>query len=241
MNAQKAALILADGDVPALVAAAIEAEKRVGATEGPAPVLWCCPIGPGPMTAQSEAVDRQARILGLDIEAPTPALWTVRDHFEESLLTILARATQIAGQRGLERIVWPAISPPSDDDYPSIAQMAAIVDVSEGLSRVIDAVSRYETSAERHLEIDIPFFDLADRQVADLFNDFALPATACWWDASSGGSGAEAAIASERWLAAGVETEHGRNNPALGEGRSAARAGDALDHRYTPGHVDTNV
>lgn len=201
------ALIIGDGSLPPFVAAAIEAERglRGDGAEGARAALAGL-AGEGPEVGA--ALARQARLLDIEIDrSAAPAL------VAGDAVSLLAQAARVAEARRLRRVVW-AVTGAGPDGEPDVVRVAAIIDAAICVTRALAAAAVLAGREAAAVSIETPLADLADDQVYDLFEDFALPLDACWWHTATG----EAADAERlRWRRAAARRS------ALVMGDAAAR------------------
>lgn len=200
-------LIITDGGMPAMLAAAIEAERCACAGEGggggPA-VLMPWIVSPTLAEAQLTAITSQARFFKQDHLEPAPirdfAIGT-SDAFCDTLA--LLAAVEVARANACVRIVWPAHAHATDESLAGdLDRIGATVDRALLVSRLamLDTPHAPDT---HELTIETPFVDLTDAQIVDLVIDLDAPPYLCWWWRQGEGE-AEQAAAAERaiWRAA---------------------------------------
>lgn len=202
-------LLITDGGLPALVAAAIEAERLASAGEsgGGAPALlmpWVA--DPALAETQLTAIASQAKFFRHDLLEAAP----IRDFaagtsasFVETLG--LLAAVEVARANGCSRIVWPAHAHATDDTLAEdIDRMAAAVDRALLVQRIAMLDPASPGSPRSELTIETPLVDLTDAQLADLVVDLDAPAYLCWWWRALPEPKTEQAAAAERtaWKAA---------------------------------------
>lgn len=201
------ALVITDGGLPALVAAAIEAERFAAAENaesgGGAPALlmpWV--TNPALTEVQLTAVASQARFLRQELLEPAP----IREFatgtspaFLDSLGLLVA--VEVARANGCGRIVWPVHTHATDDTLAGgIDGIAASVDRALLVERLamLDAEPASVTPDTEDLAIETPLVDVTDAQVAELVVDLDAPAYLCWWWRPLTEDAAERTAASER-------------------------------------------
>lgn len=193
------AILISDGGLPAVVAAAIEAERTLSGGGGAAAIMpW-----PGrPELAQSQfaAVRSQARFHRLEL-VETPRLCAPDIDASDGLLDTLALLAGLEAARtsGAARVVWPVQFHADDNTLTDqLDRIGAAIDRALLVAR-LDLLDRGEEIA-----IETPLVDLTDRQLADLVVDLDAPAYLCWWWRRLPDPQAEAVGAPERksWLAA---------------------------------------
>lgn len=186
-------LVIADGDVPSMVCAALQ--SRTGEVG-----LWAPPLGAVIGAAgegsigevQRAAVPAQARALGLRlVEAEGPAPWPGG---RIPAGVVLALAVQDAQRLAARRVVWPIVC---GEDLQMLSEVDA---VARSAHASIEFDLQAGVSGKRSLvEIELPLADLTRNQVADLAVDLGVKAELSWWH---GGSGPAAESASWFWRAA---------------------------------------
>ncbi|MCW5776936.1 MAG: hypothetical protein KIS87_10900 [Phycisphaeraceae bacterium] len=185
-------VVLSDGGLASLVAAAAEVEGALatGDSSAPMPALveW-----PGLDRAGSASVRRQAEALGLMVrELPeTSAIESAGGREAAALL----QAAYLAMASGCGRVVWPVqfttASPEGDCD---LEREAIAVDRALLVSRLATLDAGCFGLPE--LRVETPLVGMTDHQVAELALDLGVPVECCaWWEA---GRRAER----ERWTSA---------------------------------------
>ena len=203
-------LIISDGGLPALVAAAIEAERVASAGEGGggAPALlmpWV--TSPILADAQLAAVSSQARFLRQEQLEPAPIHAFAAGTSAAFLDTLgLLAAVEVARANSCARIVWPSHAHATDDSLESdIERIANAVDRALLVERLAGLESDViGTAAAAEIAIETPLVDLTDAQLAELVVDLDAPAYLCWWWRPAADPAAEKTAAAERetWRAA---------------------------------------
>ena len=210
-------LVISDGGLPALVAAAIEAERVASAGDrgGGAPALlmpWV--TEPTLVDTQLKAVSSQAKFLRQDLLEPAPIHALAAGTSAAFLDTLgLLAAVEVARANGCPRIVWPSHAHATDDtleaDIERIAcavDRALLVERLAGLESDITGAAGPDRwhAAAAELAIETPLVDLTDAQLADLVVDLDAPAYLCWWWRPVPDPAAETVAKAERsaWLAA---------------------------------------
>ena len=169
------ALVIADGSLAALVAAAIERDRGVDV------IAWVPPQGSGlsaPGFACAEAaslVRQQAALLGFEriiehAEADLPATASpIAEGVRATML--LLDAARAAMEAGCGRIIWPLAV---DDD---LSAMARADERAELVNRVL--LLDEEAGQGRAPEIVLPVVDLSAGQIDDLAGDLGVPRHLC--------------------------------------------------------------
>lgn len=174
-------LVITDGGLPAMLAAAIEAERQACADGGgTAALLMPWVTSPALADAQLEAIDAQARFFGQSVLPPAPVRDLAAGASPAYLQSLgLLTAVEAARANDCRRVVWPAHEHATDDTLAGqIDRIAAAADRALLVARVamLDA-----DPAEPDLGIETPLVDLTDAQVADLVVDLDAPVWLCWW------------------------------------------------------------
>ena len=211
------AIIISDGNLPALVAAAIEAERAISGGGGAASLMpW--PAGPELAAAQVTAVGSQARFHRLALAEP-PRLCAADIAASPGLLDTLALLAAVEAARavGTTRVVWPVQFHADHDSLPELLdRIGAAIDRALLVSRLTLLDNPGTTGGE--VTIETPLVDLTDRQLADLVVDLDAPAYLCWWWRRQADTAAESLAAAERkawlsalrdagWVQSGAETQ----------------------------------
>lgn len=200
-------LVLSDGNLPSLLAAAIGREAIVSAGgRGPDPMMmfWG---GTGPTTElRKKAMQLQAEAFQFEIVRDGPRLGSDSDRAakkpagfdtadqapqdgEMESMSLFA-AVSLAARKGCSNIIWPVQGfHPLED--PAVHERA---DDLRGLD--LDLIARATDKAvligrlvsldvHEHgqvwVKVETPFVDLKDRQIADLAAEMEVPLHACWW------------------------------------------------------------
>ncbi len=180
-------LVLTDGDLPSLVAAASAAEQAVGVTD-PAkrPILLPFAASAGQLTA----IAAQARALALSVLPAIAAAHPSSDGEAQS--HDLLAALYGAARAGIDTVLWPVSAATGE---------TVDVDLASTLADRALLVGRLVALDESHharpsVRLETPYLDLTDTQLADLAADLAVPLNTVWWWGSSNG---DAARARARW------------------------------------------
>ncbi len=185
-------VVLSDGGLASLVAAAAEVEGTLatGDPSAPLPLLieW-----PGLDRAGSAAVRRQAEALGL-MARELPESSTIESAGGREAAALL-QAAYLAMASGCGRVVWPVqCTTAAPDGECDLEREAIAVDRALLVSRLatLDAGS----FGLPELRVETPLVGMTDHQVAELALDLGVSVECCeWWDA---GRRAER----ERWMSA---------------------------------------
>ncbi len=169
-----------DGSLPAQVAAAMAREGRlVSGAEREGLLAWL--IGDERMLACAAT---QAEAMGFRVVArsePSDEMTVERT----SGIVLLASA--IAGARlGCDSVVWAAHCASTGSDVEvDIDRVAEAIDRATLVGRLASLEARAE------IEVQTPFVDLSDRQIADLAVDMGVEPSMCWWATGDGAAMAE--------------------------------------------------
>lgn len=182
-------LVIADGDLPGLLAvAAAASDTAQGSAKGtPEPLVWH-PIETGEVgQARAAAARRQAEAYGLElVESAAPA---ATGHAPR-IVGMLVEAASLARSRGLEAAVWPIHAAALPE--PDLDAVSRAIDQSLLVSRLVSL-----DASARPVEVRTPYVDFTDREIADLVLDMDLPVWTCWWHA---GESPDARGERDRWL-----------------------------------------
>lgn len=194
------AIIISDGGLPAVVAAAIEAERSISGIGGPPPALMPWPTDPVLATGQFTAAGSHARFFRLALlEAPRLCAADIAGSAGLVETLALLGAIEVARAVGAARIVWPVQYHADDTTIADrLDQIAAAADRALLASRLSLLDFREE------IRVETPLVDLTDRQVADLVVDLDAPAYLSWWWRRHTDPAAETLAGAERraWLLA---------------------------------------
>lgn len=211
-------LVLFDGDLPSVLAVAYAAEeallparrsssrvirthagpdRRQPSDGGPAPAPMVCPayFGLAEARERAAALGRVLDLFSLDrVADDTPPLSTRPDAAGEDQTRLLVHAGYLALSVGCDRVVWPAqCGEDLRTEAPTLERIAGAIDRALLVSRVIALDTPRAVDAP---EIETPFVDLSDRQIAEMVMDIEAPLSGCWW---WGGSSPSALAARDRW------------------------------------------
>ncbi len=164
-------MILLDGSLPALLAAAMWHEGRLlaGDSNSDSGMAWL--LGTARM---QRAAERIADAFGLAVVARSDG---VSDRIGEPVpsIVVLAGATG-AARMGCERLLWPVHAGGAESpDALDLDIIAEAIDRATLIGRLASLDGRNE------IEVSTPFVDFSDRQIADLVLDMGLDPGACWW------------------------------------------------------------
>lgn len=180
VNPGRSTLVLMDGSLPSLVAAAMAREGRLDRESGSDGLLaWL--VGSERMLACAVT---QAEGLGFRVVArsdPSDEMSVERT----SGIVLLASA--IAGARlGCGSVVWAAHCASAGSEIEvDIDRVAEAIDRATLVGRLASLEARAE------IEVQSPFIDLSDSQIADLAVDMGVEPSACWWATGDGVAMAE--------------------------------------------------
>jgi hypothetical protein len=196
------ALVISDGGLPALLAAAMEAERRIsGGGGGGCLMPW--PSRPDLAEAQVSAASSAARFLNLEPVHPviaTPQAAAAQPGAMGDSLALLA-ALHAARLAGCERVVWPIHHHHDDDSIGrDLDRLGAAIDRAQLIGR-LGLLDGPDASPVR---FETPLIDLTDGQLADLVVDLDAPVHLSWWWRPAGDARVETIAAEERaaWLSA---------------------------------------
>lgn len=189
-------LIIADGDLPSLVALAA---ARVAAKGWPSQGVEGLPPAAPAVVAiaptqddRVRAIQEQARVLGMPTIDLSPAECAGADWLAETALLLAACAAAAAAKR--PTVVWP-IQYESGDQI-NLDRVSKAVDRSIACARLVEIDSGLHGCHDLH--IDTPLVDYTDRQIAELAVDLSVPVHLCWWWTGGGGDGDRLR---QRWMA----------------------------------------
>lgn len=205
MSAQGRTLILSDGGLTSLLAAAIACDRDSGArdpsVEGRS-LVWATGTGGDLDPACVQAASNHAEIFTLEFLPPIagegtdiPALLGLRGEVES--LTLL-RACYLAAARGCRRVLWPVqLGGSAHAEASDLDSIARAIDRATLITRLVNLDGCEVGGVE--IAIETPFVDLDDAQVADLALDMELATDACWWSGAYG-QAPGSQVERERWL-----------------------------------------
>ncbi len=178
MPARGPSLIVADGDVSALLACAATSEAGAGQREPAAgarstSVVWIAQVNDARRT---EAARAQAELYELRVMEATPDVFRrSSSRVPGAASAMLLSAAWTAAAEGLESVLWPVHAGEELD----LSRVAEAVDRALLVSRLatLDAAA----VGQRPMEVRAPYADFTDSQIADLALDMDLPLRMCWW------------------------------------------------------------
>jgi hypothetical protein len=187
-------LVMVDGELPSIVAAANAREATSRAAGKPrGAVLW---PALDPSDPRQDSVLALSTALGLPL-LPRRSVSVGLDPAAASPSRTLIDACTDAAADGRSEVIWPVKFPPGAhaDAVPDLGLISRAVDRALLVSRLmaLDAGLHGQPS----LHVEVPYVDLTDRQVADLAVDLAAPVHRAWWWE---GDSVEALAARDRWL-----------------------------------------
>lgn len=210
-------LVLFDGDLPSVLAAAYAAEEaaipsrrpsmsrvirgsggggRGGRDDGALPPLVMPAYFGQPDAPERElALTRAIDLLGLErARDDNPDLSSRTDLAGEDETRLLVHAAYVAAAAGCDRVVWPVqFGEDLRAATPSLDRVATAIDRALLISRLVGLDLDHMTGG---LEVETPLVDLSDRQIAEMVIDIEAPLAACWW---WGNAAATALAAHDRW------------------------------------------
>ncbi|MBL8762295.1 MAG: hypothetical protein JNL50_13440 [Phycisphaerae bacterium] len=174
------AMIVCDGDLVSLIACAAAKERALASAPERAtpalPVVWAA-ITPGATSrARAHAIEAQASALGLEVVVPPGDAPNLTASASERATREIIDAAYTALSRACGSLVLTDRA--ADGDAVDLAGVAATLDRATLVSRL---VSLDPDRDQRGFEIDAPYIDLSDRQVAELALDLGVPVSLCWW------------------------------------------------------------
>jgi hypothetical protein len=171
-------LIIANGGLLSLLAmaAAREAVLAAALPDALRPVALLPHLQGPTAEARRAAALRHADLYDLElVESPVPGQASAA--VGESQTHLLTHAAYLAASRGLACVVWPVRAGSGDDI--DLHHAAKACDRAVLIARLV------ALDADEHgvvsIRVETPFLDLADRQIADVAIDLAVPARECWW------------------------------------------------------------
>lgn len=195
-------LVLFDGDLPSVLALAYAAEEAAIPSRRPAPSRVIRGSGdlkggagheaaPPPLVApaffglpdareRESALTRAIDLLGLERARDDHPDLTARTELRgEDETRLLVHAAYVAASLGCDRVVWPVqFGEDLRSATPSLERVATTIDRALLVSRLVGLDLDRTTGG---LEIQTPFVDLSDRQIAELVMDIEAPLAGCWW------------------------------------------------------------
>ncbi|MEZ6243474.1 MAG: hypothetical protein R3B57_10575 [Phycisphaerales bacterium] len=205
MAPQGRTLILSDGGLTSLLAAAIVGDEdgrraRDRDVSAERSLLWACGTSGDLDPVCAQAAAQHAQIFSLEYVPPiefggaAAAILGLRGEVETMTLV---RACYLAAARGARRVLWPVQLPRTGGRDGDLDQMSRAIDRALLVSRLV-SIDEADIGVPE-VTIETPFVDLDDDQISDLALDMELPIEACWW---SGGYGQAPGSARERerWL-----------------------------------------
>lgn len=207
-------LILSDGGLPSLVAAMHAREATSLSAPGKTPEqiatmlrdnVLLLPFGlhAESRLPQTRAVTHQANVLGIgsigvggDDIKPLLQVAPHADMDEHEGLELLG-VLLLAARLQCSRVVWPVHA--GGHDAIDLDRLSQIADRSLVAAKYASLCSSARSAMA--MQLDTPFADLTDRQLADLAIDIDAPIDACWWwkaNAATGEDGRERS----RWMKA---------------------------------------
>lgn len=196
MDESHKALILCDGGLTSLLAAAVAREwlsvpPKKGTRAATSAIMLPRPHLPA---ARQRAVELQAELFGHELLAPRVESIGGETSAGEMRSRELLSAAFVAARRGCDSVVWPVQC--VEHGEPNLEKIAMAADRAVLVSRLVSI------DAEEHrvpgIMIETPYVDFSDTQIADLAADMNVPTTLCWWNQVGAGD-AEAEQERERW------------------------------------------
>lgn len=196
MHDSRKTLILCDGGLTSLLAAAIAREwlsvpPKKGTRAATNAIMLPRPHLPA---ARLRAVELQAELFGHEIIAPKVESIGGETSAGEMRSRELLSAAFAAARLGCDTVIWPVQC--VEHGEPNLDQIARASDRSILAARLV------AIDADEHgvpdISIETPYIDFSDAQIADLAADINVPTTLCWWNQVGVGD-AEAAQERDRW------------------------------------------
>lgn len=165
-------LVIADGDLPGLLACAAAGDRAARTPRGPH-LVW---PDPAPLDAATpfrrRAAERQAELYGLEAipRQSMPAALPVPEPSGPRETRLLLDAAAEGASRGVDAVVWPITAGPDLD----LDRTARALD----RALLVEQLVALDGAAVR---LSAPYADFTDRQIADLAIDMDLPVWTCWW------------------------------------------------------------
>ncbi len=199
MDPMRKTLILCDGGLTSLLAAAVAREwqsvpPKKGAKAAGRVVMM--PRAHLPASRQ-RAAELQAELYGHELI--TAKIETIGGETSagEMRTRELLSAGYTAARLGCEVVVWPVQC--VEHGEPNLDQIAKVADRAVLVSRLVALDA--DEHGQAGMMIETPYVDFTDEQIADLAADMNVATTLCWWNQAGAGD-AEAAAERERWEAA---------------------------------------
>lgn len=204
------ALVLFEGDLPSVLALSYAAEEasqpaRAGGRResrpglsrataeahdqsghlgtdlaGSAPLVLAAFAGLPDARQRESALARATDLLGAErVSGDLPDLTSGATSPGEEQTRRLIQASYLAVSLGCDRVVWPVqFGEDLRAASPSLDRVAAAIDRALLVSRLVglDIDHRFAD-----FEVQTPFVDLSDRQIAEMVMDIEAPLSACWW------------------------------------------------------------
>lgn len=190
-------LLLSDGGVASLVAAASLAEEaaRSGVDSARIHVLSSNLTGI-PASSRDPGVAKHASIFSFDlVSASDPDAGPGGPAAIGRSVTLL-RACELAIRLACSRVVWPIQTPRRGSSKPDVDVIADVLDRCLLVSRLA-TLDADPTVGE--IRIETPYVDLSDAQMADLAQDLGVPLSACWWTSGDASLTPQGRAEADRW------------------------------------------
>lgn len=173
------AMVVSDGGLVSLIACVAAKERVLASTPDAShllPVIWAS-ITPGPTSrARAHAIEAQATTLGLEVVIPSSDAANTTNSAGERATRELMDAAFAAVSRGCGSLVLSDRH--ADGDMVDLSSVAATIDRAMLVSRLVSLDMPTDAGS---FEIESPYVDLSDRQVAELAIDLGAPIQLCWW------------------------------------------------------------
>lgn len=195
-------LIMHDGGLPGLAGlATVDRPERC--------VVWHLPHRDRAIAArQQECISRQMQVMGAEtyvVGSPLNHSISQTDMPQSDSASPIARtlescavlmASAAARAHGCHRVLWPANAADQADDLSALCQQAVLLQhlANQGLHE--------NTARSQLIEIDIPFADCTDLQIADLAIRSGVSLDHVYWCVRQSGTACRECAACQRWSVA---------------------------------------
>lgn len=196
MDVSPGILLLSDGGIASLLAAAAAADGRLpGAKRGSENRVhvWIPAIDEASHPRRMAAATAQAQVYGHRMgPETTPQLPSLALDSGQAATRALLDACFLAQILDVGTVLWPASAGPEEDGSPNLDRAASIIDRALLMGRLATV------TGPRPVVVRAPYADLTDEDLAGLILDMDLPIWTCWWN--QGPESDPAAIAErEHW------------------------------------------
>ncbi|HYF15051.1 MAG TPA: hypothetical protein VD971_08290 [Phycisphaerales bacterium] len=194
-------LILSDAGLPSVVACVAAREAAIGAGCDAGAIADRVVAAPFALSTQSALLQRravvaQAEATGVGALKETPPLASVNAHAsaDEREGIELLGALLAAAHAGFRRVVWPASA--GAGESVDIDRLSQIADRALCAARYASVCAADDGAG---VELETPYAELSDRQLAELALDMGCPVDTCWWALASGGQDDPVKAERQRW------------------------------------------